>query len=131
MRLASPDGYSLTEDDRGRLDEVGLSPDLYADVSEAVAGADVVYTDTWVSMGQEEEKARRLTDFGGYTVDQGVMDAAPNAIFMHCLPAHRGEEVSAEVIDGPQSRIWVQAAHRQNAARGTLAWLLQHREGGV
>ncbi len=130
IRLASPTGYSLVEDDRQRLEAAGVVPKIVEDVSEAVEGADVVYTDTWVSMGQEDEKEKRLSDFDGYMVDDDLMARAPEAIFMHCLPAHRNEEVAASVIDGPQSRVWVQAKHRQNAAVGVLAWLQEGADLG-
>ena len=75
-------------------------------------------------MGQEEESGARLQAFAGFTVDEALMkQAAPEAIVLHCLPAHRGEEIAAEVVDGPQSRIWPQAANRMHAMRGLLAWL--------
>jgi ornithine carbamoyltransferase len=92
---------------------------------EAVSGADVVYTDVWTSMGQEHEGEERLRAFEGFQVDERLMDAAQHgAVFLHCLPAHRGEEVSAAVVDGSRSRVWVQAANRMHAARGLLVWLL-------
>ena len=85
----------------------------------------MVYTDVWTSMGQEEESARRLVDFEAFRVDEALMAAAgPQAVFLHCLPAHRGEEVTDGVVDGPASRVWPQAANRMHAARGLLAWLL-------
>ena len=85
----------------------------------------MVYTDVWISMGQEEESARRLRDFEGFRVDEALMEAAgPRALFLHCLPAHRGEEVTSSVVDGPASRVWQQAENRMHAARGLLAWLL-------
>lgn len=130
IRLASPDGYKLGEADRRRLDAAGVVPVLVDEVSAAIEGADVVYTDTWVSMGQEEEKKQRLADFSGYMVDDKLMALSPDAIFMHCLPAHREEEVSTSVIDGSQSRVWVQAKHRQNAAVGVLAWLAAQESSG-
>jgi ornithine carbamoyltransferase len=84
-----------------------------------------VYTDVWTSMGQEAEIAARRAAFSGYTVDTALLDAAlPDAVFLHCLPAHRGEEVSAEVIDGPRSLVWPQAAHRMDAFRALLVDLL-------
>lgn len=91
------------------------------DPAQAVAGADIVMTDTWASMGQEAEHAVRVRDFAGYTVDAALMaQAAPDAVFMHCLPAHRGEEVSAEVIDGPRSLVFDEA---ENRLHGQRAWL--------
>ena len=92
----------------------------------AATGADVLVTDTWVSMGQEDQKAQRVADFAGYQVDQELMAlAASDAIFMHCLPAYRGYEVSAEVLDGPQSVIWDEAENRLHAQKALLVWLLQ------
>ena len=86
-------------------------------------GADIVYTDVWVSMGGEDSHERR-TAFQPYQVDEALMDRAPNAWFMHCLPARRGEEVAASVIDGPRSAIWRQAENRMHTARGAMLWLL-------
>ncbi len=94
----------------------------------AVEGADVVYTDVWASMGQEEEQAKRVRDFSGFQVDGRLMKRAkPDAIFLHCLPAHRGEEVSAEVIDGPQSRVFDQAENRLHAQKALMTFLLENR----
>lgn len=95
------------------------------DPAEAVAGAQAVYTDTWTSMGQEGEAQSRRAIFEGYQVDPALMArAAPQAVFLHCLPAHRGEEVAPEVLDGPQSLVWTQARNRMRSARGALAWML-------
>jgi ornithine carbamoyltransferase len=89
------------------------------------SGADAVITDVWASMGQEDEAAARQAAFAGFEVDQALMArAAPEAIFMHCLPAHRGEEVSAEVIDGPQSVVWDEAENRLHAQKALLELLL-------
>ena len=94
------------------------------DAVDAADGADAIYTDVWASMGQESEADDRRSAFAGFTVDDALMAAAaPTAVFLHCLPAHRGEEVTAEVLDGPQSRVWPQAANRMPAARGALSWL--------
>jgi ornithine carbamoyltransferase len=87
-------------------------------------GADVVYTDVWTSMGQEAESAKRLRAFAGYQVDEKLMSESPRAIFLHCLPAHRGEEVSAGVMDGTQSRVWDQAENRLHAQKALLVTLL-------
>jgi ornithine carbamoyltransferase len=93
--------------------EHGSTISIVGDPVEAVRGADVIYTDVWVSMGDEAEQERRLRDFAPYQVDAELMKhARPHAVFMHCLPAHRGQEVAAEVIDGPQSIVWQQAANR-------------------
>jgi ornithine carbamoyltransferase len=94
-----------------------------------VRAADVVYTDVWTSMGQEDERERRLRAFAGWTVDAALMKAAsPHAVFMHCLPAHRGEEVSADVLEGKQSIVWQQAGNRMHSVRALLVDLL--RENG-
>ena len=104
-----------------RLVELGHDP------YDAVAGADAVYTDVWTSMGQEEETALRRAAFAGFTVDDEMLRCAhPDAWFLHCLPAHRGEEVAASVIDGPRSAVWQQATNRMHAARGVLTHLLGH-----
>lgn len=93
--------------------------------SEAVTGADLVCTDTWTSMGQESERQRRLRAFAGYRVDEALMrEAKPDALFMHCLPAHRGEEVTSGVLDGPQSVIWDEAENRLHVQKAILEWLL-------
>ena len=95
-----------------------------ADPAEAVEGADIVYTDVWVSMGQDGEAEARAGAFAPYRVDEALMARCPEARFLHCLPARRGEEVSAEVIDGPRSAVWLQAENRMHTARGALAWLM-------
>jgi ornithine carbamoyltransferase len=93
--------------------------------AEAVDGADAVYTDVWASMGAEDEAEQRRAAFAGFTVDQALMSQArSHAVFLHCLPAHRGEEVSAEVVDGPRSLVWDQAEARMHTARGLLLFLL-------
>jgi ornithine carbamoyltransferase len=96
--------------------ELLMTPDL-----DAVAGAAIVYTDVWTSMGQEREREHRLRDFGGYQVNRALMERAPDAYFMHCLPAHRGEEVSDDVIDGPRSLVFDQAGNRLYAQMALLA----------
>jgi ornithine carbamoyltransferase len=93
------------------------------DPHEAVVGADIVYSDVWVSMGDEESDERRAA-FEPYQVDEAMMACAPNAWFMHCLPARRGEEVTAPVIDGPRSAVWRQAENRMHSARGAMLWML-------
>lgn len=107
--LASPDGYGFD----GSI----------TDAAEAVAGADIVYTDVWVSMGGEDSVERR-TAFEPYRVDEELMALAPDAWFMHCLPARRGEEVTAGVIDGPRSAVWRQAENRMHSARGAMLWMM-------
>ena len=103
----------------------GLDGSL-TDPHEAVEGADIIYTDVWVSMGGEESDARRAA-FEPYQVDEALMARAPNAWFMHCLPARRGEEVTAPVIDGPRSAVWRQAENRMHTARGAMLWMLQEK----
>lgn len=128
VRLASPPGYEIGIDDAEQAALLGGDVTVMQDPEEAVAGADAVYTDVWTSMGQEDETAARRAAFAGYTVDEALMaGAAPEAVFLHCLPAHRGEEVAAGVIDGPQSAVWQQAANRMHAFRGLLWWLADQR----
>jgi ornithine carbamoyltransferase len=122
LTIASPAEYTLHDDVVERARNLGGAIETTTDPYEAVRGVDAVYTDVWTSMGQEQERDQRLAAFAGYTVDQKLMDAAsPDAHFLHCLPAHRGEEVSAEVIDGPQSAVWQQTANRMHATRALLA----------
>ena len=126
VRVASPEGYGFGRPVLRRMRRRGCEPVQVQTAAEAVRGANVVYTDVWVSMGQEEEAAQRREDFAGFTVNKGLMSqAASNAIFMHCLPAHRDEEVADVVIDGPRSRVWPQAVNRMHAARGVLRWLME------
>ena len=125
VRFAGPIGYRLPDADRERLVESDVNIIEFDRATDAVAGADAVYTDVWTSMGQEDEADQRHRDFESFQVDEALMEAAgPKAVFLHCLPAHRGEEVTDGVVDGPASRVWSQAANRMNAARGLLAWLL-------
>ncbi len=125
VRLGFPPGYRFSEIDLDRIRSTGAEPTVHDRAEEAVEGADVVCTDVWASMGQEEQAERRRRDFEGWTLDEGVVSRlAPAGVFLHCLPAHRGEEASAEVVDGPRSRIWAEAENRMHTARGLLAWLL-------
>jgi ornithine carbamoyltransferase len=124
VRLAAPEGYDLPPEPVAAARAFGVEVTTTIHPAEAVAGADVVCTDVWASMGQETESARRRVAFAGYTVDDALLErAGPGAVFLHCLPAHRGEEVSAEVVDGPRSLVWRQAANRMHAARGLWLWL--------
>ena len=124
LTVASPPGYELDDDIVDRARNLGGAVELVADPFEAVKGADAVYTDVWTSMGQEDETEPRRAAFEGYRVDAALMDAAgPDACFMHCLPAHRGEEVTDVVIDGPQSVVWDQAANRMHSVRALFARL--------
>jgi ornithine carbamoyltransferase len=130
VRVAAPEEFSAADDvvadADARAAETGGSIALYTDPNEAVAGADVVVTDTWVSMGKEDEKAHRVATFGAYQVTAELMALAkPDALFLHCLPADRGSEVTAEVIDGPQSVIWDEAENRLHAQKALLVWLLE------
>jgi ornithine carbamoyltransferase len=115
--IASPDGYGLENPPAGVRQ--------FADPAEAVAGADIVYTDVWVSMGQDEEAAVRRRAFAGYQVDEALMARANDAWFLHCLPARRGEEVTHGVMESPRSAVWRQAENRMHTARGALAWMLR------
>jgi ornithine carbamoyltransferase len=129
LRFASPAGYEVPKNVRAQAEslaaESGGSIAQLSDPAEAAAGADVVYTDVWASMGQEGEASSRRESFTGYTVDARLMSLAkPDAIFMHDLPAHRGEEVTADVIDGPQSVVFDQAENRVHAQKAVLALLL-------
>jgi ornithine carbamoyltransferase len=124
LRLACPEGYEPNADLVKRAQGVAKVR-VVRDPREATQGATVVTTDVWASMGQEEEQAIREKAFKGYTVDSALMKAAtPNAIFLHCLPAHRGEEVSADVIDGPQSRVWDEAENRLHIQKAIMAALM-------
>jgi ornithine carbamoyltransferase len=124
MRVATPEGYGLAPDDVTRIEAVGQPLVVTNDPKEAVAGADALYTDVWTSMGQEEESARRRADFDGFTIDESLLGLLDDAgVFLHCLPAHRGEEVTDEVLEGDRSLVWQQAANRMHAARGLLAWI--------
>jgi ornithine carbamoyltransferase len=126
LAVASPDGYELDPHVVDRARNLGAAVELTGDPYEAVRGADVVYSDVWTSMGQEDERDQRLRAFEGWTIDAALMKAArDDAIFMHCLPAHRGEEVSAEVIDGPQSVVWQQAGNRMHSVRALLVDLIE------
>jgi len=125
LNIASPEGY---EPEPGLLEQAKNLVTLTRDTNEAVSGADLVVTDVWASMGQEEEQTLRRKAFANYQVDSKLMSlAAPDALFMHCLPAHRGEEVAADVIDGPQSVVWDEAENRLHAQKALLEFLLVPR----
>jgi len=127
LRIACPAGYEPDADILARAREATRVL-LTHDPREAVEGADVVNTDVWTSMGQEEEQARRLRDFAGFRVDEALMErAAARSIFLHCLPAHRGEEVTDAVIEGPRSRVWDEAENRLHVQKAIMARLM----GGV
>jgi len=119
MRIASPAGYGLAQAPEGVVQT--------EDPREAVEGAQIVYTDVWVSMGQDDEAEARLKAFAPYQVGGPLMSGCPDAYFLHCLPARRGEEVTDEVMEGPRSAVWRQAENRMHTARGALAWLMGAR----
>ena len=114
--VASPEGYGFTDAPGGVRQVV--------DPAEAVEGAQIVYTDVWVSMGQDDETEERLRAFSNYQVSADLMSRSSDAWFLHCLPARRGEEVTDEVMDGPRSAVWRQAENRMHSARGAMAWML-------
>jgi ornithine carbamoyltransferase len=115
--IASPPGYGFEGEDVRQM----------ADPVEAVEGADIIYADVWVSMGDDHSE-EKLAAFAPYQVNEALMDLAPNARFLHCLPAHRGEEVTAGVIDGPRSAVWRQAENRMHTARGAMLWMLEQAQ---
>ena len=126
VRLGCPNGYAAEDGELQALQKLGAaSVNQFDNMKDAVGGANAVHTDVWTSMGQESETNKREKAFANFQVTEAVMkDAAADAIFMHCLPAHRGMEVAAEVIDGPRSKVFEQAHNRMHAARGLLAFLM-------
>ena len=129
VSVSHPVGYApdpaVVELAEGIAAKTGGGVQITEDPVEGVGGADVVYTDVWASMGQEAEQQERLARFDGFMVDAGLMKhAKPDAIFLHCLPAHRGEEVAAEVIDGPQSVVFDQAENRLHAQKALMVRLM-------
>jgi len=130
VSVAAPEGYLPDQEVVSRAREIaalqGGAIEITSDPGQAVEGANVIATDTWISMGMEEEAEERKRDFAGFTVDQVLMDAASSdAVFLHCLPAYRGFEVSAEVIDGPSSLVWQEAENRLHAQKALMAWLAE------
>ena len=130
VSVAAPEGYLPDQEVVSRAREIaalqGGTIETTSDPGQAVEGANVIATDTWISMGMEEEAEERKRDFAGFTVDQALMDAASSdAVFLHCLPAYRGFEVSAEVIDGPRSLVWQEAENRLHAQKALMAWLAE------
>ncbi|WP_380680015.1 ornithine carbamoyltransferase [Salinigranum sp. GCM10025319] len=123
--VATPDGYGLSESVLDRASELGDAPEIADTPEDAVAEADVVYTDVFVSMGQEDERAEKLAAFDGYQVNDDLLaHATPEAKVMHCLPAHRGEEITDEVIESDRAIVWDQAENRLHAQKGLLVELL-------
>jgi ornithine carbamoyltransferase len=126
LTISSPPGYELDDQIVDRARNLGGLVDLVGDPHEAVKGADAVYTDVWTSMGDEHEADVRREAFAGWQVDAALMEVAgPDAYFLHCLPAHRGEEVTDEVLEGPASRVWQQATNREHAARALLQLVIE------
>jgi ornithine carbamoyltransferase len=131
VRIAGPASYQPNPKIYRRAEEIALqtggSIDLYTDPKHAVLDSDVVATDTWISMGQENQKEQKLREFAGFTLDSELMSiAGPKAIVLHCLPAYRGFEITADVLDGPQSVIWDQAENRLHAQKALMVWLAEH-----
>jgi ornithine carbamoyltransferase len=134
VRIAAPAGYTFSVPELSALqafaDGAGRGGGVQQtdDPQQAAKGAAALYTDVWTSMGQEEERAARLAAFAGFTVDEELVElAAPDGVVLHCLPAHRGEEISEAVLEGARSEVWRQAAHRRTAMRGILTWALGAR----
>lgn len=130
VSVASPKGYEPAGEVVARAKEIGAftgsSIAVTNSPAEAADNADVVATDTWISMGMEQQAEQRKRDFAGFTVDEELMSKAkPSAIFLHCLPAYRGYEVTAGVLDGPRSAIWDQAENRLHAQKALMAWLAE------
>src|SRR3546814_445076 len=117
--VASPEGYGFASVEADRLG-IGQT----ADPAEAAKGARFIYTDVWVSMGQDAETAARRTALADYQVNASLMALTDDAWFLHCLPARRGEEVTDAVMDGPKSAVWRQAENRMHTARGAMAWMM-------
>jgi ornithine carbamoyltransferase len=123
LTVATPDGYGLDDDVVARARDLGGDPTLVDDPETALQGADVVYTDVWVSMGRTDERDVRRADFEGYQLDEDRLAAAGEADVMHCLPAHRGEEITDAVLESDRAAIWRQAENRLHAQKGLLVWL--------
>ncbi|HVB05874.1 MAG TPA: ornithine carbamoyltransferase [Acidimicrobiales bacterium] len=124
LKVASPAGYAPEPEDLTTTAALGGELVVCDSPEQAARDADVLYTDVWVSMGEEAEAAAKRRAFSGYTISEALLSlASPEAIVLHCLPAHRGEEIAAEVIDGPRSRVFLQAENRMHSIRGLLAFL--------
>jgi ornithine carbamoyltransferase len=122
LTVATPEGYGVDDDVLKRADGLGGRPQLTNDPQEAVAGADLVYTDVWVSMGQEDEREQKLRAFEGFQV---TTDLLGDRQLMHCLPAHRGEELTDDVVESDNAIVWDQAENRLHAQKGLLVWLTE------
>jgi len=120
LTVATPEGYGVDDDVLARAAEYDGEPETTHDPEAAVAGADVVYTDVFVSMGQEDEREEKLAEFDGFQVTAELLG---DRTLMHCLPAHRGEEVTDAVVESDNAIVWDQAENRMHAQKGLLAWL--------
>jgi ornithine carbamoyltransferase len=126
VAIATPPGYALPDLDVARLRRAGVEPQLTEVAADAVDGADLIYTDAWYSMGQEAEANERRPVFRPYQVNRDLLAATGRkTVFLHCLPAHRGDEVTDDVVDSAASEVWRQAENRMHAARGLLAWIVE------
>jgi ornithine carbamoyltransferase len=123
LTVATPPEYAISDEVLDRAAELGTPPKTTDDPHEAVDGADIVYTDVWVSMGEEDQRAEKLERFqrGGFRVDDGLL--GPDTEVMHCLPAHRGEEITDEVMESDRALVWDQAENRLHAQKGLMTWL--------
>ena len=131
ITVASPRGYQPNAQIIEQARRLGGQPVITEEPSAAAEGADVLVTDTWVSMGDEAEEAERLRVFGKYQVNAGLMGlAAPRAIALHCLPAHRGQEITDEVMDGPKSAVFDEAENRLHTSKAVMAWLMGEKKAG-
>lgn len=129
ITVASPPGYGPKAEILEEARALGGSPQVVEEPEEAAGGADVLVTDTWVSMGDEAEEAERLRVFGRYQINSQLMDlAGDGAIALHCLPAHRGQEITDEVMDGPRSRVFDEAENRMHTSKAVMAWLMGEKQ---
>ena len=129
ITVASPPGYGPKAEILEEARALGGSPQVVEEPEEAAGGADVLVTDTWVSMGDEAEEAERLRVFGRYQINSQLMDlAGEGAIALHCLPAHRGQEITDEVMDGPRSRVFDEAENRMHTSKAVMAWLMGEKQ---
>jgi ornithine carbamoyltransferase len=125
LTVATPEGYGIDDDVIERARDLGGDPTITTDPVEAATDADVVYTDVWISMGQEDERDVRMSDFEGFQVSADLLAHTDDASVMHCLPAHRGEEITDDVVESDRAVVWDQAENRLHAQKGLLVWLDQ------
>ncbi|AGN01527.1 ornithine carbamoyltransferase [Salinarchaeum sp. Harcht-Bsk1] len=127
LTVATPEGYGIDDEVVERAAELGGEPAIVDDPADAVADADVIYTDVWVSMGQEDEREEKLANFDGFQVNDELLDSAADDVsVMHCLPAHRGEEITDDVLESDHAIVWDQAENRLHAQKGLLVWLCEY-----